>query len=166
MCIEGVTERGTPRVVHDHRQIVFGGHTWAEHVLVPAVTVERLVVQIQRPQPGVAAQVKLPGIVYALMGASLRTITHPTCGGVLRSIELHSATRVDLLRRITEPPVDKIEMVRRLVKQQPTGIGLVPMPATEVISTVCGVEYPFKRDRQRGAYRAALDQLLQRGVSW
>ena len=146
MSIEGVAERGAPCVVHDHRQVVFGGHTWTEYILVTVVAVVRLVVEVERLQPRVVPEVQFPRTVDALMCALLGVGCHPACGSVLRSGKPHSAAGVHLLGRVAEPPVHKIEVVRRLVNQQAAGVGLVAVPTAEVVRAVGCVEYPFERD--------------------
>ena len=97
------------------------------------------------------------GLCDALMGAPLRR-------GVPSRVRQRSPLRRTARRRgrtpareCHEPPVHKIEVVRRLVNQQATGVGLVAVPAAEVVRAVGGVEHPFERDRQRSADRAVLD---------
>ena len=61
-------------------------------------------------------------------------------------IELALSGGGDVRRHRAQPPVDQVEMVRRLVNHQPTGVFLVAMPAPEVIGAVAGVKKPVKVD--------------------
>ena len=41
-----------------------------------------------------------------------------------------------------DPPIDQVEMMGRLMDKQPTTIFLFPMPATEIIRAMTGIQNP------------------------
>jgi hypothetical protein len=57
-----------------------------------------------------------------------------------------AAERADLRRVGVEPPVQEIEVVRRLVHPQGSALGPVAMPAAEIVGAVRRVEVPRKID--------------------
>ena len=59
-----------------------------------------------------------------------------------------------------EPPVDEIEVVRRLVHQEAAAARLEAVPAPEVVGAVVHVEVPVEIDRQHAADLAVEQQLL------
>src|SRR5882672_2703462 len=59
-----------------------------------------------------------------------------------------------------EPPVDEIEVVRRLVHQEAAAARLEAVPTPEVVGAVIHVEVPAEIDRNHAADLAAEQQLL------
>jgi len=59
-------------------------------------------------------------------------------GGV--AIKEQPAPREHLGGRRAQPPVDQVEVVGRLVDEEAAGVGLVPVPAAEVVGSVPDVE--------------------------
>ena len=68
--------------------------------------------------------------------------------------------RADLDRIRVEPPVDQIEVMRRLVDPERSALLAQPVPAAEVVGAVAGVEIPGEVDRRDAADLARHDQFL------
>ena len=70
------------------------------------------------------------------------------------------AAREDLLRVGGEVPVQKIEVMRRLVDEEAAGMREDGVPAAKIIGAVLGIEIPVEIDRGDLADRAGDEQLL------
>ena len=163
--VQGVGEHRAARVVHQRREVVLGGDPGREHGLVATVAVVLLGLEVERLEPLVGAQVQLEGIVGAVVRAPLRKRCQAALGGGVGPVEAQPAARVDLHRRIREPPVDQVEVVGGLVHEQAAAVGLVAVPAAEVVRAVLGVQHPLEHHRDHLADLAGRDDLLQRGVA-
>ena len=67
-----------------------------------------------------------------------------TALGVLAAVELQVARGIDGLRSGLQPEVHEVEVVRRLVHQEPAAVALVAVPPAEVIRAVARVEHPLE----------------------
>ena len=65
--------------------------------------------------------------------------------GILPAVEQQPAVRDDLCGNAVDPPVHEIEVMRRLVHEQPAGIAFLRMPAAEIVGAVAGVEQILHR---------------------
>src|SRR5699024_3595649 len=120
-------------------QVVPDGDPRGEHVLVAAVAVVGLSVQVQRLQPRVLGQVQRPRIGGRRAGAALGARAGLLRTGSVGSVELQPAAGEHAGVRISEPPVDYVELLGGFVHQQLYRAGLLPVPAAEVVRTVGGV---------------------------
>ena len=85
--------------------------------------------------------------------------------GVLGAVEPQAAAREHAHGRRGDPPVHEVEVVRRLVDEQPARVRLLPVPAAEVVGAVHRVERPLEVHRGHGADLAVGDDPAQRGVA-
>src|SRR5699024_4541170 len=104
------------------------------------------------------------GVVGAVVGAALGQGGASLRGGVVGPVEPQPAAGVDACGHRVGPPVDQIEVVGGLVDEQAAAVGLVAVPAPEVVGPVGGVQDPLEVHRDHLADLSGGDDLLQGGV--
>ena len=154
-------------VVADHHvHGVFDVDARAPHALVAVVAVVALVVEVEGFQARVRGQVEveIALLLFRAGQAALVRLGEPHAARGFRGVELARTEGVHGLRLGAQPPVDQVEVVGRLVHHQAARIGLVGVPAAEVIGAVDGVEQPGEVDRDDVADLARHQELLDLGA--
>ena len=124
-------------------------HARGEHVAVAQVSVVRLDVQVELAQPGIVHHGQSERVVRGSRGgvgpfvAAVVAVRRARLGAV----EEQPGLREHGHRCRAEPPVDQIEVVARLVHQQAARVGLVAVPAAEVVGAVAYVQQPLEVHR-------------------
>src|ERR1044072_999472 len=154
--IERITHVRAVRILHERRHRGVDVAVFAKRaaitmivVYVFATGVERHAVRIRR-HVVVKATLRLVRTLTAICRAELS----------IASINLESCARGNFDRICIEPPVNQVEVMRRLVHPETAALGLEAMPATEVVGAVVDVEIPTEIDGQNAADGAGRKQLL------
>src|SRR5699024_11410142 len=129
---------GAAGVVHDRGEVVLGGDAVREDGLVAPVSVVLLGLEVEGLEPFVGTQVQLERVVGAVVRAALGQQLLPAGGGVVLAVEAQTAPGVDPRGGVREPPVDQVEVVGGLVHEQAAAVGLVAVPAADVVRAVLG----------------------------
>ena len=153
--VERVAHRDAGVVAHDHVHRVLDVDVRPEHAAVAEIAVVFLVVEVQLLEARVRREVEEERALVLLRAgvAALVMALQAEALGHLRRVELALAGRHDRDRHRGEPPVDEVEVMRGLVDHQAAGVGLVAVPAAEVVRAVDGVEHPVEIHRQHVADR-------------
>ena len=152
-------ELGPPIVVDDGAHRILDVDVGAKDASVAEVTVDRLSFEVEGlARLGFAqVDVKLTAPCVLAAEAALAPL------GAGRAVKVALARSVDLDRLLIEPPIDQVEVVRRLVDKEAAGIFLTPMPASIVVGAVDGIEKPREIDRVDPTDDALIEQLFYPG---
>src|SRR5271166_228694 len=156
-----------PVLILDRRmQRVLDVDRRTEHTAVAEISVMAFVVCVKRAQMIARRDIQLDAAWREgrTGGTPLATITETEGFRSLRPVEDAAPARGDQARHAAQPPVEQIEVMRRLVHEQATGICLVAMPAAEIVGAVMRVELPLEIDRGDMPDDARLQHLLQQGT--
>src|SRR5215467_7794083 len=117
VCGQVIGEGGAGRVPDDRGHVVLDADSIAEDALVTQIAVLVLGVEIKRLQSGVGPQVERKRVLTRRLAARA-SVVEPGDGPRLRvvaAVESEASEAEDRLRSCSEPPVDEVEVVARLV---------------------------------------------------
>src|SRR5690606_28773664 len=117
--------------------VVLDGDALVEDVAVAEVAVEVLLVVVEPLQLGVEAEVEGEAVAPLVVErAARRPFAEAASAGVLGAVEAQATAGVHPSRGVGQPPVDQVEVMARLVDQEPAGLLLLAVPTPEVVGTV------------------------------
>ena len=127
-----------------------------EHAAVAVIAILVFGVEVESAHVVLRAQVEeeLAGRRVLASEAAVATLF------ARRAVELAASMGEDFLRLRVDPPVDKIEVMRGFVDEEPARVLHAPVPAPEKVGAVDIVERPLEIDGEDRADRAILDQPL------
>ena len=149
--VQRVAHRRAGVVVDERGEVVLDRDAGVEHVAVAQVAVVVLVVEVELLEVRVGGEVERERVAGD-PGAARGPLAEAARRGVLGAVEPQAAAREHAHGRRGDPPVHEVEVVRRLVDEQPARVRLLPVPAAEVVGAVHRVERPLEvhdRDARR-----------------
>src|SRR5207248_1575130 len=130
---ERITQQRSAAVAGGERDRVLDRDVIAENVSVADVAGVLFGVEVEAAEVGVLVEGDREGIVLAAgaPGVAVVVICLAARLGIPAAVELQVAEGEHALRVRAHPPVDQVEMVRRLVEHQAAGLVLLAVPAAE-----------------------------------
>ena len=167
---------GTKGVVHDHivlitdhyTHIVFNINPVRENALIPDISIVFFIFKVQLVKIRAFGYGKCKGIFLCcriIFCPGVKFFDAPLFS-IFPAVKFQIPHRIDCFRPGLDPPVDQVEVMGGFVDHQAAGIPFVPVPASEIIRPVIGVQKPFKVDAGQSPANPAGKQFPDFSIAW